>query len=183
MKKVYIKGSECKVNKWSGGETKELFIYPPESNYAVRDFLFRVSCAKIETEQSDFTHLKGVNRWLSPLKGSFELTFTETNKCVVLKEKEILHFDGGLAVKCKGKGKDVNLMVRGKVGEMDFYKQGFEKMLTEGYYVLYFEKGGCVKDKEKYEIQAGDAVFYEILGGESLIVSVSSECFFMSVKA
>lgn len=59
-------------NKWSGGTTAELFIYPEKSSYASRDFDYRISTATVETDRSEFTDLPGYQRILFVLAG--ELT-------------------------------------------------------------------------------------------------------------
>ena len=46
-----------KTTKWSGGETSELFIYPPQASLTAQDFLFRISTASVACGASDFTGL------------------------------------------------------------------------------------------------------------------------------
>lgn len=43
------------VSNWSGGKTTQLFIYPENSEYAKRNFLFRISSATVDCERSEFT--------------------------------------------------------------------------------------------------------------------------------
>ena len=55
MKSVLKKEENYSVSEWSGGKTKELAIYPPKCRYADRDFIFRLSSATVELDESDFT--------------------------------------------------------------------------------------------------------------------------------
>ena len=54
---------------WSGGTTTQLAIAPEGAVYADRDFLWRLSSAKVELEHSDFTPLPDYNRLISVLHG------------------------------------------------------------------------------------------------------------------
>ena len=45
----------CSV--WSDGTTTQLLIAPEGAHYAARDFLWRVSSATVELDESDFTPL------------------------------------------------------------------------------------------------------------------------------
>jgi uncharacterized protein len=49
-----IKWDDCKLSKWSGGETREYVIYPGVSNVADRNFDIRISSATVELESSTF---------------------------------------------------------------------------------------------------------------------------------
>jgi len=40
--------SEYRTSSWSGGTTTQIAIFPPEAEYADRDFLWRVSSAAVE---------------------------------------------------------------------------------------------------------------------------------------
>ena len=82
------------VSNWSGGKTTQLFIYPENSEYAKRNFLFRISSATVDCERSEFTSLPGVDRVILPLKGSLHL-FYEGHGEKVLAPYEQDRFDGG----------------------------------------------------------------------------------------
>ena len=58
--KKMIKTIELKdmnTSYWSGGTTTEIFIMPEGASYKDRDFLFRISTARVEKPESDFTLL------------------------------------------------------------------------------------------------------------------------------
>ena len=64
MKYKLILPVEQRVTRWSGGETRELYIAPENSSYAGRDFELRLSTATVETRTSDFTPLPDYQRIL-----------------------------------------------------------------------------------------------------------------------
>ncbi len=100
-----------KTAKWSGGTTTELYIYPENSVYANRDFVFRISSATVESDKSVFTKLPGVQRWIAPLNGSFTLTHQGHHK-IILEKHQVDRFEGDWDTECQGRARDFNLMVR-----------------------------------------------------------------------
>ena len=57
---------------WAGGTSTEIFIYPSDGDFATRNFLFRISTATVEVEESNFTFFEGNTRHLMILKGELE---------------------------------------------------------------------------------------------------------------
>jgi environmental stress-induced protein Ves len=113
-----LKEVDYKVSTWSGGKTSELFIFPEQSSYKDRDFKVRISSATVELEQSTFTKLEGVNRFITPLDNNLRLTHNE-EESVDLKPFEIHEFDGGINTNSFGKARDFNLMLaNGAKGEL-----------------------------------------------------------------
>lgn len=114
-----IKPEEYETGVWSGGTTTQLAIYPPGASYADRNFIFRLSSATVDTEQSEFTHLPDYDRWLMILEGSAELVRSNESK-VTLRPYEYDAFDGGAVTVSYGKVTDYNLMLRkGGSGSME----------------------------------------------------------------
>lgn len=72
MKFKVLNKLNYKKTNWSGGDTTELYIYPEDSRYQKRDFLFRLSSATVNLEKSAFTKLDGVSRKLMLLSGEIE---------------------------------------------------------------------------------------------------------------
>jgi uncharacterized protein len=99
---------------WSGGTSTELFIFPPKSNYALRNFQFRLSTATIESEESTFTHLPGIFRKLMILEGQIEI-FHQNQYSRILHRFDLEEFPGDWITTSKGKCTDFNLMLRGNV--------------------------------------------------------------------
>lgn len=149
--KKYTK-DEYKIGKWSGGTTTELGIYPAHTEYAKRNFLWRLSSATVDIEESDFTSLPDYDRVLMVLEGEVVLAHKEV-RAIRLAKYEQDRFSGGYETKSYGKITDFNLMVRkGNEGfaealdiqqdykELELQKmEGFEKE-TQG---IYCTEGFC----------------------------------------
>lgn len=111
--KTYIKKlteKDFKTSNWSGGTTTQLFIYPENSNYRSGDFKVRISSATVEQEESNFTMLKGVERFITPLDSILKLTH-DGKTFITLKPFEVYEFNGGLTTSSFGRTKDFNLML------------------------------------------------------------------------
>ena len=133
------------VTKWSGGLTKELAIAPLGAVYANRDFLWRISSATVELEESNFTPLPDYNRFLSTLEGEIDL---EHGDGVVhhLTPGQIYEFDGGIPTHSCGVCTDFNLMLR---------------------------KGRCTGSMSCYHLNPGESVtLMQELGGQLLAYCV-----------
>lgn len=118
MKISIIRKEDQKISKWSGGTTKEVYIYPKASSYNERTFKFRVSSALIEDSESEFTYLKGVKRFITSLDNNLTLIHDE-NEVVKLRPYEVHEFLGDIQTKSIGKVKDFNLMLNNGInGEM-----------------------------------------------------------------
>jgi uncharacterized protein len=102
---------DYKTSTWSGGNTTELMIYPPEGSYQNQDFLFRISSATVLEEESTFTKLPGVRRNLLVLEGKIKLTHNDSNG-YLLSPFEQGAFLGDWDTKSEGKVVDFNLMMK-----------------------------------------------------------------------
>ena len=96
---------------WSGGTTTQLAIAPEGAVYADRDFLWRLSSAKVELEHSDFTPLPDYNRLISVLHGELDMKIGDGAR-FGLEPFTLRSFDGGVPVESWGMCTDYNLMVR-----------------------------------------------------------------------
>ncbi|MEF2734872.1 MAG: HutD family protein [Blautia sp.] len=107
------------TSRWSGGSTTELYLYPEDGSYKEGNFQCRISSAVVEVEQSEFTSLPGVKRYLSIFEGNLEMIHGETEK-VRLKPYEVDCFDGGTSTVSFGQVTDFNLMLKnGAEGKME----------------------------------------------------------------
>ena len=106
-----IKPEEYETGVWSGGTTTQLAIYPPGTSYADRNFIFRLSSATVDTEQSEFTHLPDYDRWLMIFEGSARLVHSSERE-VTINPYEYDAFDGGISTVSFGRVTDYNLMLR-----------------------------------------------------------------------
>ena len=113
-----ITPEEYETGVWSGGTTTQLAIYPPGASYADRNFIFRLSSATVDTEQSEFTHLPDYDRWMMIFEGRARLVH-DSEKEVTLNPYECDAFDGGISTVSFGRVTDYNLMLRkGGTGSM-----------------------------------------------------------------
>jgi len=97
---------------WSGGTTTELFIFPPNSSYAKRNFKYRISTAKVNVEKSTFTRLDGVHREIMILDGQIVLSH-QGHYTKKLKKFETDSFQGNWETTSKGIVTDFNIMTEG----------------------------------------------------------------------
>lgn len=95
---------------WSGGTTTELAIYPADSAYKERNFLWRLSSAVVDIEESTFTNLPGIWRHIMILEGEMELRH-EGHHDILLKPYDKDSFSGGWTTRSIGKARDFNLML------------------------------------------------------------------------
>ena len=118
-----ITQEQYRVTKWGGGLTRELAIAPRDAVYADRDFLWRISSATVELEESNFTPLPDYNRFLSTLDGEIDLDHGD-DTVHHLTPGQIYEFDGGIPTHSRGVCTDFNLMLRkGRcTGSMDCFR-------------------------------------------------------------
>ena len=104
-------GEDYLRTAWSGGVTTQLHIAPEGARYADRDFLWRISSATVELEESDFTPLPDYERFLAILEG--ELVLTHNGGAPIrLRPLEVHRFSGADGTHSRGRCRDFNLMLR-----------------------------------------------------------------------
>ena len=137
MKKRIYKEENYKLSKWSGGNTRELAIYPEKADYLDRDFLWRLSSADSDKEESSFTKLPDYERILMVLDGSVVLAHGE-ERTVSMGAWESDTFDGAIKTKCFGQlKKDYNLIYRkGTRGRMELIE-----LTSEGQHIACSSEG------------------------------------------
>ena len=159
-----------------------MFLYPSGSDFAKRDFLFRISSAKIEVEESKFTPFKGFSRVIMPLTDSLQIRH-EGRYTKDLQTFETDAFEGDWNTNSLGKCTDFNvifrpelkvdleLVIRAKNEEYLFSRQPYEQFaiafLWEGEAHFedekFAEKDMLVQDNDDYEIVSfvpqKDAIF------------------------
>ena len=168
-----IKKNQNKTSTWAGGTTTELYIYPKDSTYIHRNFMWRLSSAKVELEESKFTLLPGINRLIMVIEGEL-LLFHEGHPDARLKAFEKHSFSGEWNTTSFGKVTDFNLMMahgyNGNLEIITFYKDEFkdislyhceknvEKLteITEVFYVVEGVVEMITKTKEKIYLSEGD---------------------------
>ena len=154
------------VSAWSGGTTTQLAISPEGALYADRSFLWRVSSAAVELEESDFTALPDYWRLIATLEGEIALRH-DGGAPLRLRPLEVRGFDGAWATQSFGRCRDFNLMLRkGKAeGEMEALPLEESRRLPAdprgGEQLLFCVRGGC-------RIESGEDRAL-LLTGESLL--------------
>ena len=168
-----LRPADYVTTQWSGGSTTQLTIAPANAVYADRDFLWRVSSATVELDESDFTALPDYRRFISTVHGDMVLSHNGGGE-LTLHPGDVHDFDGGNDTHSRGRCTDFNLMLRkGKAdGVMGALRLGAdetrftpeEKAETA---LLYCASGFCTA-------RCG-AAEYPLAAGESLLLRGSVE--------
>lgn len=145
-----ITKEQQQTSAWAGGTTTQFAIYPEDSNYANRDFVWRLSSAVVELEESKFTSLPGFDRYLMVLEGALKLVHSEHHS-LILNQYEHDSFKGCWDTVSYGRATDFNLMVKeGAKGRLEHYisdvgqrinvklEKEFEK---QGFFACFCYKG------------------------------------------
>ena len=122
---------ELSHNRWSGGVTTQLAIWPEGADYGARRFDWRISTAIVEDEKSVFTPLPGIHRLLMILDGEIEVTHSGGRALAMKPLSEVDEFDGGWETVSVGRCVDFNLMtVDGYHGAMSACAKGGESAVV-----------------------------------------------------
>lgn len=106
-----LRQEDYKPTFWSGGMAAELTTYPLDSDYASKNFLWRLGVAKIDIPESTFSSLPKVSRKLMVIEG--KITLHHENKYKKLLDSfEQDDFMGDWKTKTYGKASVFNLMTR-----------------------------------------------------------------------
>ena len=154
MRILHLTQKDYKTSAWSGGTTTELFIWPQGADYARREFTFRVSSAVVELEESDFTTLAGVERWITPLAGGFTLSHPGKTPVVMGPLAEPYRFSGEEATHCVGRATDFNLMLKGVEGQMTLCHDSAP--VKPGFNCYYAPAATSLWLDREYALAAGD---------------------------
>lgn len=109
MKIRLVRRGEQTTGSWAGGTTTQLAIGPEGADYAARRFDWRISSARVELDESDFTPLPGFRRVLMILEGAVHLTHEGVRE-VRLEPFEQDAFEGAWRTRSRGRCVDFNLM-------------------------------------------------------------------------
>ena len=118
MRLTHLTSQDYVVSHWSGGKTIQVAIAPKGAVYADRDFLWRVSSATADLDESDYTPLPDYQRWLSVFDQPIRLQH-DGGEIITLDPYGIHCFDGGAATHSWGRCVDFNLMLRKGKAEGD----------------------------------------------------------------
>ena len=194
MKHRIYKKSDLNISKWSGGTTTQLGIFPEDSVYLERNFIWRLSTATCDLEESDFSKLPDFDRVLMVLKGSVVLAHKDV-RVAKLAELEQDSFSGAYKTKSFGKIVDYNLMVRkGNKGTLEVLTPESQCVKLEcpkdenyEFYTtsFYVRDGFCTveingeqngeQNGETVMLSAGDQMIVEMKSGEDVELSIMGE--------
>ena len=157
MKCRHLTPKEYTTSTWSGGTTTQLLIWPENGDYGRREFQVRISSATVELEESDFTPLYGVERYITPLSGGFTLTHPGKMPISMAPLETPYRFSGEESTHCVGKATDFNLMLKGAEGIMDICRE--HAPILPGVTCLYAPCGGSITlNGTEYALSAGDCL-------------------------
>lgn len=165
MKAKIVSKEDFITTKWAGGETTQLAIYPENSVFTERDFLWRISSATFTTTESTFSDFTGYQRYILPLKGELSI-YHKGLYDRHLKPYEVEYFDGAWATRSTNSPdcRDFNFIVKsGSLARLQVLLKGEEYFVRESAIAAFFS----MDDFEIEHICFGDKIS---LGGFSLYV-------------
>ncbi|WZL74098.1 HutD family protein [Clostridiaceae bacterium 35-E11] len=179
-----IRKNQQITTTWAGGTTTQLAIYPKDAVYSERNFKWRISSAKVELEESLFTSLPGIWRYIMVLEGEMKLAH-EKHHQAYLKPFEQDSFSGAWTTQSFGKVTDFNLMVaqgcEGKLQSIHLETQDCKKMnikplsssgahqATEAIYCVKGNVNVTIDDNTPINLEAGDLCILNSKNEESVI--------------
>ena len=184
MRLTHLTSADYVVSHWSGGKTIQVAIAPKGAVYADRDFLWRVSSATADLDESDYTPLPDYERWLSVFDRPIRLRH-DGGEVITLNPYGLHRFDGGADTHSWGRCVDFNLMLRkGKAegsiqavllsGEQTLDAQNADTML------LYCAEGSGTAGE--IALKAGEAVLAQDVKEATLTVTGSGKFMLARMK-
>lgn len=161
MKISIVKDKDVVISEWAGGESRQYFIYPPDSDYSLRNFMFRVSmAASYFDDEAAYSSLENFTRILIMLDGTAHVYHKVHYDMVMRPYDEIDVFDGGWESYATGKVKDFNLMISKKCsGSMSVINKScvieFEanKKGNKNWLMFFCGDGSCL-----FELSSGEDI-------------------------
>ncbi len=186
----HLKQTTYNQSTWSGGTTTEMAIFPADAIYKEHDFLWRLSSATIDLDESDFTALPNYNRFIASLSEGIELLHNGNEK-VSLKPLQIHYFDGGVQTKSFGKCVDFNLMLRKEkcdatielISEVKNYEIALNKLNDLG--IIYVVSGSVSVKSGDYANNIGTAetlMMSDCTDNVVLDLGADTKLYFMNIK-
>ena len=166
-----------RASRWSGGTTTELLIRPRGAVYGDRDFMFRISSATVDLEESVFTALSDYDRFIVTLEGTITLSH-DGGAPLTLEPFQVHAFDGGSRTLSLGRCRDFNLMLRkgktaGNVRPMTVTGRMVFRPVTGTETALLFCVSGSCAASGRYEtvhFSSGESLLMEDMQDEELIL-------------
>lgn len=140
MKETIIKKEDFISNKWDGGETSQLIIYPKEASLGDRNFLWRISSATFTSTESKFSDFTGYQRYILPLEGNLSLLHQGLYSRD-LDRYEVEYFDGSWSTYSKNSldCRDYNFIIKsGTPGKLQILSKDDEYIIKGAKYITLF---------------------------------------------
>lgn len=156
-----IHADQYRTSDWTGGQTTEIFIFPEGSAYAHRDFLFRVSAARVMVSPSDFTLLEDYDRILMSTENPVELQ--QQGASLWLEPFIPYAFSGTIPTHCIGTTADFNVMMRKDNRaslELISFEELYEAELAPNAITLFYvaEAQQCLTCNDAYDLMQKDSL-------------------------
>lgn len=188
---LLLTAADYVVSQWSGGTTTQIAIAPQGARYGDRDFLWRLSSATVDLDESDFTPLPDYDRLIAPLKGEMVLSH-DGGAPVALSPYQVHAFDGGADTHSAGRCVDFNLMLRkgacqGKIYPVKLDGAGSRELdvPADGAELILYcvEGGGQISGAGQTAcLQPGQAAWVQDPGGTKLRLEGSGAAAFMAAE-
>jgi len=160
MKHLIISKNNLQPSVWNGGKTYEYYIYPPESNYSERNFLFRISAASIEKVPSHFTRFKNFNRFLVMLDN--DLNIQKNGIEEHYSQQEIFTFASNDEIISYAKGNDFNLMIHQDIKEVKVFVLNNTICSKQSFQFLFAKEESQVKiNQQQISLKVNDLLVIE----------------------
>lgn len=184
-----IKQEGYKPTFWSGGMATELTTYPANSDYASRNFLWRLGVAKIDITESTFSKLPNVSRKFMVTEG--QITLEHENKySKLLKPFDQDSFMGDWDTKTYGKASVFNLMTKenynGELVHLSIFpkkqlkfkhKTSLNKDLIALCFYVINGNFKCTIDNKLYNVRTNDLLVINNVNSRSIYEFIfSSNC-------
>jgi len=169
--------ADRKPINWASGTSTEIFIHPSNGSFADRNFVFRISTATVEAEESTFTFFEGITRHLMILKGHLELIHEgRYSKHLAPYDQDV--FSGEWNTRSKGKVTDFNLMLKaGATGSLSHHKieQGHSARFraTTDFFFIYVASGTACFNSDSIA-STGDLL--QISKGSDVTIQATETC-------
>ena len=146
---------------WSGGQTRQVYIFPPTSHYGDRNFDYRISTATVELASSVFTSLPAYERHLMTLDKEIKLIHTDSQNVVSLAPYQPYSFSGADPIESQGTCTDFNLIhspyYEGMIEALPANQKVFSRKGKN--HLFYFLDNQTVEiDHELYDLHKGDSL-------------------------
>lgn len=149
MKVIRRKIKNIDPSLWQGGKTYELFIYPENTSYAEKNFMFRLSSATIEKSPSIFTNFQGYRRFLIMLAG--DLAIERNGNFENHAEGDVFEFPSTDLITSFSTGIDFNLMIDQQVATPTVNTGELNLQIKEKFCFVYTSSMTCLKINQSFK--------------------------------